>query len=274
MYEPSIAANRLCWNGIAVELDPVCDITIKNESHLIIEYQFSPLAEIRWSPVRNNRRRNKSFRVLHNDLNAHYKRLVSAATVPYQALNRSFEMVCYQTNRARQPQRLLILRCKTCAARMMLHCSENSETAHLAEMLYQTLRCTHPGTDQDQIWQIQDFYFLVPERYSLISHSFSPGNSIVSFANGSTTLHYARLVPGLTSHDHRDCANLFSSLTGLVQEQVVSKNNRLSGGNCPSRITRILALINRRKIFQWGQGQHFIQELTDPDSPVSTCCTW
>ncbi|THB77540.1 MAG: hypothetical protein D6B25_06635 [Desulfobulbaceae bacterium] len=256
MLEPAVTPSRVCWNGLSFHLDPGCEVTIKNDSHLIIEHQLSPLAEIRWS-ITGKKKRNKNFQSLDRDLSAKYERLKISDISRFQTISSNFELASYRTNHGEHRELVLALQCKSCGTNYLLHCADSQEQSKPIVTLYEQLSCTHPGTVRNQVWQIQDFYFLVPQTFSLSSQRFSPGNSILTFTNGPTILYYGRIVPTLAGSHQEDYATLFCSLTGLRQDQLVEEKSTFSGLNTPSLTSRIATLLHRRKIFQWGHAQIF-----------------
>ena len=152
----------------------------------------------------------------------------------------------------------LLLVCRQCGTTILIGLHRKSfDWLATNTSLMQSIRCC-PSDEASAPWQIQDFFFAVPNGFELDSCSFQFGISDLRFTQKCADLRICRLAPASQHLKQRPFKELFATFCSAPLEsmQVVDARTLryLSSANA---IGRIWHRIRRKRPFKQAAFTHF-----------------
>ncbi|MEJ2056385.1 MAG: hypothetical protein P8X39_00935, partial [Desulfofustis sp.] len=154
---------------------------------------------------------------------------------------------------------VLLLSCSTCAAAVLVKIYQafrEKPAAH--SYVLDSLRC-HADDRQQQKWQIQDFYFYVPDGFELKSASFRLGLANLFFTSKASELTLFRLAAAAQHLQDISLAELFASLCSAPPaDQSDQGLSTLHYHYAPGPVEKIWSALRRKKPYRAAALTHFL----------------
>lgn len=248
---------RIGWNGLTLTLPISWEVIVSGESHLLIEHDFKPVAEIRWEKVEEWSQDNifetirRSFATSEKDV----QRI--SLPKPYAALAHQHRAAGFSWNGEKQLSGLL-WQCAICDTVVFCHLFRHPETgsAEVASML-ESVHC-HLDNGAQPFWSIQDIHLTLPRSFRFSDYTFAAGLSRLAFNDGDLYLQFCRLAPAVKRLEKNPLVQLLDTLQGgLVPEEILADSPQIyECRNRPSASQRLLTRLRRQRPFRWGRIWH------------------
>jgi hypothetical protein len=249
--------SRIRWNGLFIDVPERWEVIVKDTRHLILEKDLTPLLEIRWQPGAeggSSRKKNKIAARFGKDVG--YSPSVQIGEV-LSRLKERYEVQGFTPNHAPGTSAVMLV-CRQCAATILIRIYPGAlESLETDSFVLDSLLCHADDRDQ-QNWQIQDFFFQVPEAFWLTSCSFRFGLTSLFFSSKAADLSFCRLAPASEHLKNSGLAALFESLCSApLQEQMAVDPLTLRFCRWPGGVKRVWSSLRRKKVFRAAALTHF-----------------
>ncbi len=246
------------WNGLFFDIPQSWDVIVKDTRHLILEADLKPLLEIRWQS-------GASGESVQNFEKVAAKLCRSGDLAPSSLqpgklgddLPKNFHIKHFDSGRS-QLESVLLLTCSTCAAAVLVKIYEAFQVKRAAHpYVLGSLGC-HVDDRQPQKWQIQDFYFYVPDGFELKSTSFRLGLANLFFTSKVSELSFFRLAAAARHMQDSSLAEIFASLCSAPPtDQHDQGLSTLHYYYNPGAVEKIWSTLRRKKPYRAAALTHF-----------------
>ncbi len=237
------------WNGLRLQCPQSWDVIVSGRHHLLFEDNFKPVLELRWHANRGNIASSSKtiLRNLQKDSG-----LFPAKSLPpsWQQLTEKYSIHLLLAGKEKD-SRAALLSCKKCGTSLLFYFFDALPPTHKDIATLFTSICCHQEEKSKTIWAIQDFRFLLPEKYKLDTYNFGAGLTRISFTHGSLILHLCRLAPASQRLQDTDLARLLMILgdVEIKQEDITQTENMASHSKHPAIYKQILDRFKRKLPF-------------------------
>ncbi len=244
-------SKRIAWNNLQMHVPRTWDVRVIGPCHLVFEYDFQPLMQIRrqQSVCRSLRTLDKRINRWAAELGA----VRSAGTLPddLQGLADNFDRInCFYKADGTIAGGICL--CPDCGKLILFHILA-TDPARVQEVrvALATLWC---GRHAEDIWRIQDFSLFLPPGYTLLDYTFAAGLTRLSFSGGDHLLQTCTLGPADIRLQRQSLQEILTTLSDSPQLQVVNaanttNTNYCEGINNPSIGQQIAMRLRRKKPF-------------------------
>ena len=153
---------------------------------------------------------------------------------------------------------MLQLTCKSCATILLINIHDTS-IAFLKTypFVFESLNC-HPSELEIANWQIQDFFFSLPDGFTLDRSSFRFGLTTLRFTTKESELYLCRLAPASQHLQQNSLPALFQSFSSAPPPyQQSDVPSTLHFRYEPKLIEYLWSRIRRKKLYQVSSFVHF-----------------
>lgn len=252
------AGQRLIgWNSLHLALPASWEAMVSGPHHLLIEYNFAPVLEIRWdsegtgSPKDILTKATQRFADLRHDVQE------INPPLPFAALSarRSITWLAWHGDGGADG---LLWQCPDCRTvvlcRLFRHHKEmNPQVAAVLDSIH-----CHRSHGGPLFWSIQDFQLIVPPGFGFTDSTFAAGLSRLAFSGNGLRLQFCRLAPAATRLAATSLPQLLRTLFGgtLPEEIIADTPEVYECRNSPPPSRRLLARLRRLPPFCWGWIRH------------------
>ncbi len=250
--------DHIRWNHLHLDIPRHWDVIVKDRRHLILENDLKPIAELRWQPPGKHAgplSGEKIARQLAPGTDCS-RREVLIDLLPARLLT-NFAVETFALDQSAKDT-VLLLTCNSCATTLLIRVYGKSlESFQTYPFVLESLNC-HPDPPESVKWQIQDFFFSVPEGFDLERSSFRFGLTTLCFKSDEAELHLCRLAPASQHLQQNSLAALFQSFSGARPEnQMVADPSNLHYHYAPKLPEYLWGRIRRKKLYQAASFTHF-----------------
>lgn len=254
------AVKDIHWNRLTLSIPASWETIVKSPRHLIFEHELSPLLEIRWKKAgkkgkRASRRHTETI-VKQFDHPPTPSGVQNCHPEISASLSKHFDITVLDMNPDGVPSLLLI--CRKCGTTILIGLHRKSfEWLGKNTAVLKSLHCRHGG-EETEYWQIQDFFFSIPDGFELDSCSFQFGISNLLFKNKQADLRICRLAPASEHLNRSDFKALFAAFCSAPLEsmQVVDVRT-LRYHTSPAIIDQIWQRLRKQRPFRQASFSHF-----------------
>ena len=253
-----IRTTPIRWNSLHLELPDSWEVIVKNSRHLILEKDLKPVAELRWQPPSPRHRQVDGDRFAKQlEPGGHFVSRPDLADSVPASVGRRFTIETFSLDDG-SPQAVHLLICKNCRTPVLIRIySTSADTLEEYALVLDSLDC-HPPPEERGKWQIQDFYFTLPDGFELERSSFRFGLSALYFTSAAAALHLCRLAPASHHLQKSSLADLFQSFSSARPEQQTADNPQsLRYLHVPNLGARLWGRIRRKKLYQASHFVHY-----------------
>lgn len=250
--------SRIHWNGLSVDIPKRWEVIVKDIRHLILEKDLKPLLEIRWQPGHKGRSPGSIDKISARfGRGAGYSPSPQAIDGVVSRLNSRYEVQGFTLNDAPEISAVMLV-CRHCAATILMRLYPGAlESLKADPFILDSLLC-HDDDGEQQRWQIQGFYFEVPEEFELSNCSFRFGLTSLFFSSKAAELNFCRLAPASEHLKASGLAALFESLCSApLEDQVAVDPFTLRFQRAPGSAERIWSAVRRKKVYRAAALSHF-----------------
>ena len=237
------------WNGLRLQCPQAWDVIVTGRHHLLFEDNFRPVLELRWHV--NQGDIAKSTRTILRNLQKD-SGLFPAKSLPpsWQQFSERYSIYLLLTGKEKD-SRAALLTCKECGTSLLFYFFDALPSTHTDVIALFASVCCHKEKKGKMIWAIQDFRFLLPERYKLDTYNFGAGLTRISFTHGSLILHICRLAPASQRLQSTDLVQLLMILgdVEIAQKEVTQTETMASHSKHPAIYKQILDRFKRKLPF-------------------------
>lgn len=250
--------SQIRWNHLHLDIPHHWEVIVKDKRHLILEHELKPVAELRWQPAGRNRSGPSSKKIARQlDPGHRWSRrpeLIDSAPI---SLRSKFSVEIFVSDHASEGT-VLQLTCKSCATILLINIHDAS--LHFLEaypFVFESLNC-HPSESEIANWQIQDFFFSLPDGFALDRSSFRFGLTTLRFTTKESELYLCRLAPASQHLQQNSLSALFQSFSSAPPAyQQSDAPSALHFRYEPKLIEYLWSRIRRRKLYQVSSFIHF-----------------
>ncbi len=264
------------WNGLQFHLPLTWEVIVSGPCHLLIEYDFAPVLEIRWHTGGNSTPEN-----IFETTRRHFsstKSNVSKITIPKPyaifAKRNGVTAVSWHDDNHLDG---LIWQSEVSRTVIFCHLFRHTEASSKeVTALLESLQC-NVGIPVPCTWSIQDFTLNLPTGFRYIDSTFKAGLSRIAFTNDNLQLQFCRLAPAATRLTTNSLPQLLSTLLGDVSmdETLIDKESLHECQNNPSTFRQFLSRMRKQRPFHWGriwhdsQNNRLLSLLAESKHPIS-----
>lgn len=217
---------EIAWYGIRFKIPADWQLGQIGIRYLLIEDQFGPAMEVKWTPVKG--------KFSHQ---AHLKRLASLqekqvrkslkpepVSAEWETALTHFEASEFSWESDSTHGRGVILFCPTCRHASLIQFFHKDPPKHnlVASNILNSFR-DHRSDDQ-VLWSAYDIRALVPETYELKHHRFEAGRYELDFADRAQHIILYRWAPASVLLSKQDLVQFARSVAGFNKTQPVAGN--------------------------------------------------
>ncbi len=250
--------SRIRWNGLIIDIPKRWEVIVKDSRHLILEKDLKPLLEIRWQPGGRGRSIGSIDKIAARfSKDSGYSPSSPAGDGVVSRLSNRYDVQSFTLNHAPEVSAVMLV-CRNCAATILMRLYPGAlESLENDPFVLDSLLCHDDDGDQ-QRWQIQDFYFKVPEEFELGSCSFRFGLTSLFFSSKAADLSFCRLAPASEHLKTTGLAALFESLYAApVEDQRAVDPFTLRFYCTPGGVERLWSSVRRKKVYRAATLSHF-----------------
>lgn len=250
--------NHIRWNHLHLDIPHHWDVIVKDRRHLILENNLKPIAELRWQPpgkYSGPTGVEKIARQLAPGKSCS-KKEGPTESLP-ASLRKEFAVETFALDHSAEDT-VHLLTCKSCATNLLIRVyGELQQSFQPYPFVLDSLNC-HPDPTESARWQIQDFFFSLPDGFELERSSFRFGLTTLWFKSGDAELRLCRLAPASQHLQQNSFAALFQSFCGARPEnQMGADPSTLHYGYTPKLVEYLWGRIRRKKLYQASSFIHF-----------------
>jgi hypothetical protein len=237
------------WNGLRLQCPQAWDVIVSGQHHLLFEDKFRPVLELRWHGNQGNIA-NATKTILHNLQKDSGFFAAKALPTSWQQFTDKFSTHLLLEGKEKD-SRAALLTCKECGTALLFHFFDALPPSHVDITTLFNSICCHQKKEHKVVWAIQDFRFLVPERYKLESYNFGAGLTRISFTHKSLVLHLCRLAPASQRLQSTTLAHLLNILgdVEIAEKDITQTETMASHSNHPAIYKQILDRFKRKLPF-------------------------
>ncbi len=237
------------WNGLRFKCPQAWDVIVSDDHHLLFEENFKPVLELRWHT--NSGDSSSSTKTILRNLRKDSK-LVPAKSLPAAWLEITNEYNVHLLLEGKEKaSRAALLTCKECGTSLLFYFFEALSPTHTDITTLFGSICCHKKEKQKSFWAIQDFHFLLPDKYQLDTYNFGAGLTRISFTSGSLILHLCRLAPASQRLQSTNPVQLLMILgdVEIDEKEILQTEAMVSHSRHPSIFRQILDRFKRKLPF-------------------------
>ena len=239
---------RIVWNGLQLYVERTWEVRVAGPCHLVFEYDFQPLLQIRrqQSTSPSPRALDKRIHRWATELGA--VRVIETLPVDLQVLAEHFDRVhCFCAADGVITGGVCL--CPDCSKLILFHILATDPT--LVTAVHAALGTLTCAAQVENIWCIQDFSLHLPPGYTLIDYTFAAGLSRLSFSGSDHLLQTCSLGPADIRLQRQSLQEILITLSDTPQLQVKSGQNTnwCEGFSNPPLRQQIAMRLRRKKPF-------------------------
>ncbi|MGI9537754.1 MAG: hypothetical protein ACR2PB_11845 [Desulfocapsaceae bacterium] len=249
--------NHIRWNHLHLDIPQHWDVIVKDRRHLILENDLKPIAELRWQPPGKNTGAISGEKIARQLAGKSCTKRGELSGLLPASLRTRFAVETYSLDHSIEDT-VLLLSCNSCTTTLLLRVYGKSvESFRTYPFVLESLNC-HPDKSEIARWQIQDFFFSLPEGFELERSSFRFGLTTLCFNSTEAELILCRLAPASQHLQHSSLSALFQSFcSALPEHQVVANPSTLFYHYEPKLAEYLWSRIRRKKVYQTSSFVHF-----------------
>ncbi len=247
---------ELGWNGIKLVIPARCEDIVSGDSHLVVEYNFQPLIEVRWESTTKKRSSDALIKEIKKSTTAPFTLLAPLKQLASQA--RENEGIFLKWDEQNSSQ-VYIYQCR--ATLQVVFCQyykhPDFSLTDIAEII--TSISFAGDTDEHLIWAVQDFRVKLPRTMRLESSHFTAGLTQLVFVENKTLFRLCRLAPATDKLRGTDLLGVLTTLHDEFSHPLCSSSTGENNANCwltPPLTKQILLRLKRKKSFCRGRIIH------------------
>lgn len=222
---------------------------VSDRHHLLFEENFRPVLELRWHASQGDIA-GSSKTILRNLQKDSGLFPAKSLPTPWQQFTERYSIHLLLAGKEKD-SRAALLTCKECGTSLLFYFFDALPPVHTdVAALFASIRC-HREEKSKTMWAIQDFRFLLPEKYKLDSYNFGAGLTRISFTHGSLILHICRLAPASQRLQSTDLSRLLMILgdVEIEKEEISQTETMVSHSRHPAIYKQILDRFKRKLPF-------------------------
>lgn len=250
--------SEIRWNHLHLDIPRHWDVIVKDKRHLILEHELRPVAELRWQPAGRNRGASTGEKIARQlDPGNRWSRRPELLDSTPISLKAKFTIETFASDHPSEGT-VLLLTCKSCATTLLINIHDKSmDFLDTYPFVFESLNC-HPNESEIASWQIQDFFFSLPDGFVLDRSSFRFGLTTLRFTNKEAELHLCRLAPATQHLQQNSLSTLFQSFSSAPPAHQLSDGPSTLRFQYEPKMTEYLwSRIRRRKVYQISSFVHF-----------------
>ena len=247
------------WNHLHFKIPDQWEVIVKDKRHLILEHQLKPIAELRWQPPGKHSRHLAGEKIARQlEPGGRLSKSVDMGGVVTDSLKNKFSIESFSLADSSSEDAILLLTCRSCATTLLIRIySASLTTFTTSPVVLESLNC-HPEPAEQACWQIQDFYFSLPDGFELERSSFRFGLTSLSFTSATAELRLCRLAPASQHLQRSSLATLFQSFSSAPpDQQTAAEPLTLHYHHAPTLAEYWWGRVRRKKLYQASSFVHF-----------------
>jgi hypothetical protein len=249
--------NHIRWNHLHLDIPQHWDVIVKARRHLILENDLKPIAELRWQPPGKHAGPLSGKKIARQLAPGTDCSRSEVLTDLLPARFRSkFAVESFALDHSSEDT-VLLLTCKSCTTTLLIRVYGKSlESFQSHPFVLESLNC-HPDPPESVKWQIQDFFFSLPEGFELERSSFRFGLTTLCFRSSEAELRLCRLAPASQHLQQNSLAALFQTFCGARPgHQRDADPSALHYHYAPKLPEYLWGRIRRKKLYQAASFTH------------------
>lgn len=237
------------WNDLCFQCPQTWDVIVSGDHHLLFEEDFRPVLELRWHTSQGSIE-NSTKKILGNLRKD--SDLIPAKSLPtsWENLTNLYNVYLLLHGKTKDSRAALLIG-KECGTSLLFYFFPALLSTHTdITTLFNSL-CCHKKKGEKRVWAIQDFRFLLPDRYQLDTYNFGAGLTRISFTHKSLSLHICRLAPASQRLQATTLVQLLMILGDIEVDktEIVQTENMVSHSSHPPIHKQILTRFKRKLPF-------------------------
>ncbi|MCP3887408.1 MAG: hypothetical protein GY702_00845 [Desulfobulbaceae bacterium] len=235
----------VAWNSIELRVPKEWEVIVSGIRHLVFEYDFNPLLQIRWEQVG----RLKKSEILKRS-SRFWKNRPNSTPSPFptelssSAANFTFSQFF---SKEEEIPASGIYYCDKCTTLIVFQLLTGKE--QLLETIGKTLASLRYQKNPVVSWCIQDFSLTTHPSLTLKDYTFRAGLTRLAFHGNSYTMQICKLAPADKRLQQQGLTDILQTLTGAANLHLVEAATSCTGSRSPGIGKQILYRLKRESPF-------------------------